>query len=77
MNKLSEKAKANKTAYNMDYAKKYFKSKVLSFNTQYPEDIALLDWVKKQENGTQYIKDLIRADMELKLKNSRHVKESA
>ena len=75
--KLSETAKAKKTAYNMAYAKKNFKCKCLQFNKVIPEDIALLNWVNSQANGTQYIKDLIRTDMELKLKNSRYMKESA
>lgn len=77
MNKLSDKAKAKKTAYNIEYTKKNCKCKNLQFNKLIPEDIILLNWVNSQTNGTQYIKDLIRADMELKLRNSRRMKESA
>ena len=54
MVKLSEKAMAKKAAYNQEYAKKNFRNKNIQFNTQIPEDIALLDWIKSQENGTQY-----------------------
>ena len=63
--KLSDRALRNKRVYDKDYAKKYLKGKSITFNTLYPEDIALLEWVKKQgEGGNQYIKRLIREDME-------------
>lgn len=66
--KLSDTALQNKRSYDKDYAKKNFKCKNLAFNTLYPEDIALFDWVKKQpEGGTKYIKRLIREDMERRL----------
>ena len=65
MTKLSEKAMQNKKAYDIKYAKQNFKCKNIAFNTLYPDDIALLDWVKKQpEGGTKYIKRLIREDIE-------------
>ena len=61
----SDLAKMNKKAYDAAYAKKNFKCKSIAFNTLYPADMALLDWVKQQaEGGTQYIKRLIREDME-------------
>lgn len=63
--KLSEKSMERKRKYDVAYAKQFFKCKNIAFNTLYPEDIALLDWVKSQpENGSQYIKRLIREDME-------------
>ena len=34
------------------------------FNSSIPEDAALFDWVQKQDNATQYIKKLIREDMD-------------
>ena len=72
---LSEKAKTNKKAYDAAYAKKNFKCKNLAFNTLYPADIALLDWVKQQaEGGTQYIKRLIREDMEKKQRRFKEIR---
>lgn len=62
--RLSPEAKANKKAYNKTYSKEHFKGKNLIFNTSNPEDMALLDWIQGQETGTQYIKNLIRKDME-------------
>ena len=56
-------AVAKKRAYNKEYAREHFKGKNLYFNTSIPEDIELLEWINKQENGTQYIKDLIRKNM--------------
>lgn len=65
MFQLSEKAREKKREYDVAYAKKNFKCKNLAFNKLYPEDIALLDWINSQpENGTKYIKRLIREDME-------------
>ena len=63
--KLTEKGLMNKRKYDQEYAKKYFKSKIISFNTKKPDDIALLDWIKSQpEEGTKYIKRLVKEDME-------------
>lgn len=70
---LSEKALANKKAYNNEYAKKFFKSKLISFNTKFAEDMELLNWIQGQENGNQYIKDLIRKDMAEKMKDTTEV----
>lgn len=68
MQHRSEKAMQNKKAYDREYAKKYFKQKVIVFNTLYPEDIALLDWIKQQlEGGNHYIRRLIMEDMEKRL----------
>ena len=65
MQKRTEKAIKNKKAYDAQYIKKYFKQKTIPFNTKVESDIALLDWVKEQpEGGNQYIKRLIREDME-------------
>ena len=63
--KLSEKSMERKKAYDKQYAKKNFKGKYIVFNLQYPEDMALLEWTNAQpEAGNQYIKRLIREDME-------------
>ena len=70
--KLSDEAYKHRTEYNNEYRKKYMKSKVIAFNTQHPEDIALLDWIKKQpEGGVQYIKRLIREDMKARTDNTK------
>ena len=64
MIKLSETALKNKRAYDKEYAKKNFKSKLITFNKLVPDDIQLLDWVNSQtEQGNNYIKRLIREDM--------------
>jgi len=61
----SPEALKNKRAYDKEYNKKYFKQKTIVFNTQYPDDYALLEWVKVQpEGGNAYIKRLIREDIE-------------
>lgn len=63
--KLSEKSMARKIKYDREYAKNFFKVKTVTFNTLYPEDIELFDWIKSQsENATKYVKRLIREDME-------------
>lgn len=62
---MNSEALQKKRAYDKEYIKKYYKGKCVMFNTQFPEDIALLDWIKAQpEEGTKYIKRLIREDME-------------
>ena len=64
MPNLSETAMKNKKNYDKNYAHTNFRSKCIAFNVKNPDDIALLEWVQKQENGNQYIKNLIRKDME-------------
>ena len=68
---MAEEAKwlTNKKIYNKKYAKNNFKCKNIAFNKNIPEDIILLDWIKVQaEGGNQYIKRLIREDMERRAK---------
>ena len=74
MVKLSEKAKAKKAEYNRKYANEHFKGKFLSFNITNPEELELLNFMKAQPNSNQYVKDLIRADME-KRKQEENVVE--
>ncbi len=62
--KLSPEAEAKKKAYNKEYARTHLKGKNLGFNISDPDDMALLEWIKQHENGTEYIKSLIRTDME-------------
>lgn len=63
-NKLSEKAKANKLKYDREYANEHYKGKFLSFNVTNPDELELLMFMRSQPNSNQYVKDLIRADME-------------
>ena len=66
---LSESALANKKKYNNEYAKNFFKSKLIQFNVQYPDQMEMLDWINAQpEGGNEYIRRLIRADMEARKK---------
>ena len=66
---LSEYALANKKKYNNEYAKNFFKSKLIQFNVQYPDQMEMLDWINAQpEGGNEYIRRLIRADMEARKK---------
>ena len=62
---VTPEAIKRKAQYNQAYAKKFFKTKLIQFNTNIPEDIAMLDWIKKQpEGGNAYIKRLIKEDIE-------------
>ena len=62
---LSEYALANKKKYNNEYAKNFFKSKLIQFNVQYPDQMEMLEWINAQpEGGNEYIRRLVRADME-------------
>lgn len=56
----------NKSAYDMEYAKAHIKRKHIPFNETNQDDAEMLEWLSKQDNVTQYIKGLIRADMERK-----------
>lgn len=55
-----------KMAYDKDYYKKYITRKVLNFNELVQEDAEILIWLKAQgeRNMSQYIKRLVREDME-------------
>lgn len=62
--KLSPTAQENKRIYDNAYAKKYFRSKLVTFNRKNPQDMVILDWANSQpEGGNQYIKRLIWEDM--------------
>ena len=64
MVKLSPEAKAKKLKYDRQFANEHYKGKFLSFNIQKPEEYELMMFMRAQPNSNQYIKDLIRADME-------------
>ena len=54
----------DKKAYDMEYARQNITRKHIPFNLTNKEDADLLAWLNKQGNVTQYIKQLIRADIE-------------
>ena len=54
----------DKYAYDQQYLKANITTKPLTFNRQKPDDMELLEWINEQGNATQYIKRLVREDME-------------
>ena len=55
----------DKKSYDADYYKKNIFCKRLPFNRSIPEDMELLEFLDRQQpNATQYLKQLIRKDME-------------
>ena len=55
--------KERKARYDMEYARKNIRRKEIPFNLTQPEDEELFRYLEIQENVTQYIKNLIREDM--------------
>lgn len=55
---------------NNRYAKQYIRGTHVIFNTRFPEQKVLFDWLKSQPNANNYIKNLIFEDM--KKKNWSH-----
>jgi antitoxin component of RelBE/YafQ-DinJ toxin-antitoxin module len=55
--------KERKAQYDMEYARKNIRRKEIPFNLTQPEDEELFRYLESQGNFTQYIKDLIRKDM--------------
>ena len=60
----------DKKTYDVEYAKAHVKRKFIPFNDQNPDDARLLSWLSNQDNVTQYIKGLIRDDMNRKNRDS-------
>ena len=58
------KDKADKKAYDIQYAKDNVVRKFIPFNKQVPDDARMLDHLKKKSNVTKYIKGLIQDDMD-------------
>ena len=56
----------DKNKYDQEYNKAHIRRKFIPFNDTKPEDAELLEWLAQQGNVTQYIKGLIRDDMESK-----------
>ena len=59
----------DKKAYDMDYAKQNITRKHIPFNLTNKEDADLLAWLNKQGNVTQYVKHLIREDINRQIEN--------
>lgn len=64
MPNLSDEAKRKKAAYDTSYVLAHITQKRINFNDQIPEDVEMLSWVNKQPNQGQYLKGLIREDMQ-------------
>ena len=58
------RTKDEKYQYDQQYLREHVFTKRVPFNDTNPEDTELLTWVNAQGNFTQYIKRLIREDME-------------
>ena len=53
----------NKSEYDKQYNKDHIKRKFIPFNDNVPEDQEILEWLATKPNVTQYVKQLIREDM--------------
>ena len=54
----------NQNEYIQQYIRDHIKRRLIPFNMDKPEDKALWDWLDGVGNITEYIKNLIREDME-------------
>ena len=54
----------NKSEYDKEYNKAHIRRKFIPFNDTNPDDVELLAWLDQQDNVTQYIKGLIKDDIE-------------
>ena len=66
----------DKSKYDKEYAKAHITRKFIPFNDTVPEDAELLAWLAQCGNVTQYVKRLIREDMEGKTPDSLSVRLS-
>lgn len=60
----------NKAKYDVEYTKAHIKCKRIPFNDMVDDDKELLEWLEQNDNVTQYIKQLIRDDMNRKKSDS-------
>ena len=57
----------DKSKYDQQYSKLFVTKKLIPFNKLKKEDVELLQWIEAQEeNATQYVKRLVREDMNKK-----------
>ena len=61
----------DKAKYDIEYTKAHIKCKRIPFNDMVEDDKELLEWLEQNGNVTQYIKQLIRDDMERVKANGR------
>ena len=54
----------DKAKYDKEYNRAHISRKFIPFNDTNPEDVELLKWLACKQNVTQYVKALIRDDME-------------
>lgn len=66
----------NKKKYDSEYNRTQVKCKRIPFNKNNKDDQIILEWLEKQGNVTQYVKRLIRADMEGKTPDSLSIRLS-
>jgi hypothetical protein len=60
----------DKAKYDIEYTKAHIKCKRIPFNDIVEDDKELLEWLEQNGNVTQYIKQLIRDDMNRKKSDS-------
>ena len=61
--KLSDEAQRKKNEYNSKYVVTHQSQRKIIFNDTIPEDMEMRDWLDSQPNINQYLKGLIRDDM--------------
>ena len=61
----------DKAKYDKEYNRAHVVRKFVPFNDTKPEDVELLKWLACKHNVTQYVKALIRDDMERQRKRIR------
>ena len=54
----------DKSAYDQKYHHEHLTKKLIAFNLDKPDDMAILRFAETQGNFTAYVKDLIKKDME-------------
>lgn len=54
----------DKGQYDQQYNREHITRKFIPFNDKNPDDVEMLKWLATVGNVTQYIKRLIREDME-------------
>ena len=56
------KPKTKKNLYDIEYNKKFIKVKHVMFNTNFPEDMELMEWLDTKPSKSAFIKELLRAE---------------
>lgn len=59
---MSAEALKNKREYDKRYARENFIGKNIAFNKNNQYDMEVLEWIRKQNNGNEYIKRLVYED---------------